>query len=113
MAYADYVAELVGTVPRMSALHAGQVLNRAWRRVRDGRLWSFQFVTGAQLFCPNAIVGGSVSATFGSNLIIADREPLREQRHLRRILNAGDLTLAEVEQGLRLGRVMAVTVDDH
>ena len=72
MAYADYVAELVGTVPRMSALHAGQVVNRAWRHVRDGRLWSFHFVTGAQLFCPNAIVGGSVSATFGSNQVIAD-----------------------------------------
>lgn len=72
MAYADYVAELVGTVPRMSALHAGQVLQRAWRRVRDGRQWSFQFVTDAQLFCPNAIVGGSVSATFGSNKVIAD-----------------------------------------
>lgn len=71
MAYADYVAELVGTVPRMSALHASQVLNRAWRRVRDGRLWSFHFVTGAQLFCPDAIVGGWVSATFNSNQVIA------------------------------------------
>ncbi|HEY6370190.1 MAG TPA: hypothetical protein VIX37_06405 [Candidatus Sulfotelmatobacter sp.] len=72
MAYADYVAELVGTVPRMSALHAQQVLQRAWRRVRDGRRWSFQFVTDAQLFCPDAIVGGSVSATFGSNQVTAD-----------------------------------------
>lgn len=72
MAYADYVAELVGTVPRMSALHASQVLNRAWRRVRDGRLWSFQFICDAQLFCPDAIVGGSVSVTFGSNKVIAD-----------------------------------------
>ena len=72
MAYADYVAELVGTVPRLSALHASQVLQRAWSRVRDGRLWSFHFVTNAQLFCPDGIVGGSVSATFGSNQVIAD-----------------------------------------
>ena len=72
MAYADYVAELVGTVPRLSALHASQVLQRAWSRVRAGRLWSFHFVTNAQLFCPDGIVGGSVSATFGSNKVIAD-----------------------------------------
>lgn len=72
MAFADMTAELVGTVPRMSALHAQQVIQRAWRRVRDGRLWSFHFVSDAQLFCPDAIVGGSVSATFGSNQVIAD-----------------------------------------
>ena len=72
MAFSDMVAELVGTVPRMSALHAAQVLNRAWSRVRDGRLWSFHFVSDAQLYVPDAIVGGYVSATFGSNKVVAD-----------------------------------------
>lgn len=72
MGFADMTAELVGTVPRMSALHAQQVLQRAWRRVRDGRLWSFHFVSDAQLFCPDAITGGSVTANFGSNQVIAD-----------------------------------------
>src|SRR5215475_12360885 len=66
------VAELVGTVPRMSALHAQQVINRAWARVRDSRLWSFHFVADAQLFCPDAVYGGSVAATFGSHQVIAD-----------------------------------------
>src|SRR5215471_11420957 len=37
--FADMVAELVGTVPRMSALHAQQILQRSWRRIRDSRLW--------------------------------------------------------------------------
>src|SRR4029077_18283244 len=32
---------------------------------------------------------------------------------LSRVLDAGDLALAPVVQLLRLGRVMAVTVDDH
>src|SRR5215469_1103979 len=72
MAFLDMTAELVGTVPRMSALHAQQVIQRAWRRVRDGRRWSFHFIADAQLFCPDAIVGGSISATFGSNKVIAD-----------------------------------------
>jgi len=65
-------AELVGTVPRMSALHAQQLINRSWARIRDSRLWSFQFVADAQLFVPYGITGGSVSATFGSTQIVAD-----------------------------------------
>ena len=72
MAFADMTAELVGTVPRMSALHAQQVIQRAWSRVRDGRLWSFHFVQNAQIFVPTAIVGGTVSVTFGSTQVIAD-----------------------------------------
>ena len=72
MAFADMTAELVGTVPRMSALHAQQVIQRAWRRVRDGRHWSFHFVADAQLFVPDGITGGSVAATFGSEQVIAD-----------------------------------------
>src|SRR5262245_54771207 len=70
--FADMVAELVGTVPRLSALHAQQLLNRSWSRVRDSRLWSFHFVADAQLFVPDAISAGSVSATFGSPTIVAD-----------------------------------------
>ena len=82
MAYQDMVAELVGTVPHMSALHASQVLNRAWSRIRDSRLWSFHFVSDAQLYVPNAVPSpffpppntnmGSVSPTFGSNEIKVD-----------------------------------------
>lgn len=72
MAYADMVAELVGTIPRMSALHANQVINRAWSRIRDSRLWSWQFVSNAQIFVPFGITGGTVTTTFGSDQIIAD-----------------------------------------
>lgn len=73
-------AELVGTVPRMSPLHAQQVLQRAWRRVQDERLWSFQYVSDAQLYVPNAIPnpsqplisGGSVAVEFGSKEVVPD-----------------------------------------
>jgi hypothetical protein len=75
MAFNDMVAELVGTVPRMSALHAQQVLQRSWRRVRDERqLWSFHFVADAQLYCPYAIYAGAVSPTFNSKIVRVDRE---------------------------------------
>ena len=70
--FTTMTAELVGTVPRMSALHAQQLINRSWARIRDSRLWSFQFVADAQLFVPYGITGGSVSATFGSTQIVAD-----------------------------------------
>lgn len=70
--FADLTAELVGTVPRLSALHAQQLINRAWARIRDFRLWSFHFVADAQLFVPDAFTSGSVSATFNSPTIIAD-----------------------------------------
>ena len=81
MSYADMTAELVGTIPRMSALHAQQVIQRAWSRVRDTRLWSFHFVSDAQLFVPNAVPGvqqqpsintGSVAVIFGEQEVIPD-----------------------------------------
>jgi hypothetical protein len=72
MAFADMVAELVGTVPRMSALHAQQLINRAWDRVRDYRTWSFHWVADAQLFVPYAVTAGAMSATFGSTTVTAN-----------------------------------------
>ena len=69
------IAELMGTVPRMSALHASQVINRAWERVQNTRqLWSFNFISDAQLFCPYAIFAGRVTPTFGSNIVLVDAE---------------------------------------
>ena len=70
--FSDMTAELVGTVPRLSALHAQQILNRSWSRVRDSRLWSFHFVADAQLFVPYGISKGSVSPTFNSREVVVD-----------------------------------------
>ena len=70
--FPNMIAELVGTVPRMSALHAQQILNRAWRRIRDGRLWSFHFVANGQLFVPDAICAGAVRCAFNCQYIQVD-----------------------------------------
>jgi|SRR5215472_14627550 len=72
MAFVDMTAELVGTVPRLSALHAQQLIQRSWQRIRDGRSWSFHFVADAQLFVPSAVSTGTVSASFNSNIVVAD-----------------------------------------
>jgi hypothetical protein len=72
MAFVDLTAELMGTIPRISALHAQQLVNKAWGRIRDSRQWSFEFVADAQLFVPYAVSGGSMQATFGSKVVVAD-----------------------------------------
>lgn len=64
--------ELMGSVPRLPPLHAAQIVNRAWQRVRDCRLWSFSFITDGQLFVPAVISAGSVNCTYQSPTIIAD-----------------------------------------
>lgn len=80
MAFEDMTAELAGTIPRMSVLHAQQVVQRAWSRVRDSRLWSFHFVSDAPLYVPSAVPnpqqplinGGSVAVEFGSKVVVPD-----------------------------------------
>lgn len=70
--YANGIAELMGTVPRISVLHAAQLYNRAWGRVRDARLWSFNFIADAQIFVPAAISTGTVTCTFNSATVTCD-----------------------------------------
>lgn len=72
MAYADYVGEMVGTFPRLSSVHAGQLVNRAWRRIRDYRLWSFHVISGAQQFVPPAVTAGRAIVTQYANTIVMD-----------------------------------------
>lgn len=68
----NLLTELMGTFPRLPYLHAIQLLNRAWFRYQDCRLWSFNLVSDAQLFAPTTITAGSVSATYQSTSVIAD-----------------------------------------
>ena len=65
-------AELEGTFPRLPYLHAIQIINRAWARVRDVRLWSWQFIVDAQLYTPDEIRTGTVSAVQFSTSIYVD-----------------------------------------
>lgn len=68
----NLVAELVGTVPRLSALNAQKLVNRAWQRILDLRLWSFNVVVDAQIWVPDVITAGTLTTTFGSTTVTAD-----------------------------------------
>lgn len=68
----NLVGELMGAFPRLPYLHAIQIINRAWFRVQDIRLWSFALVADAQLFAPVAIRAGSASAVYQSTTVTVD-----------------------------------------
>lgn len=71
--FLNITGEVVGVVPAIPKLYVqNRLVNRAWSRIRDFRLWSFHVVTDAQLFCPAAITAGTISATFNSALVTAN-----------------------------------------
>lgn len=59
----------MGTIPKISQLHVQQLVQRSWSRIRDFRLWSFQFISDAQIFVPQAITAGAVTLTFNSTQV--------------------------------------------
>ena len=71
MAFQDYVAELAGYVPRVPIPLAKTLVNRAWRDIRDSRLWSFLVAEG-NLISPQIIVSGSVAVTQYQPIITFD-----------------------------------------
>lgn len=72
MSYRDLTGELIGMTPRLGFPNAARILNTAWSQIQDMRLWSFNIVSDGQLFCPDAVTAGSISATFNSNVLTAD-----------------------------------------
>lgn len=72
MPLVNYTGELCGTFPRFPYLHAVQVINRAWSRIRDMRLWSWQLLVDDQIYAPTVIQAGTVSVTQFSNIVTAD-----------------------------------------
>jgi hypothetical protein len=64
--------ELMGTFPRLPYLHALQLVNRAWARVRDLRLWSWQLVVDAQIYTANQITAGTVTVNQFATTITVD-----------------------------------------
>lgn len=102
MAYLDLIAELVGTCPKLSPLHAGQLVNRAWSKVRDFRLWSFNVVADAQIFVPAVITAGSLTTTFGSTSVVADATAAAA-------LNAVALSIPPLAGGIGVGRQIRLT----
>lgn len=64
--------ELTGEIPLLPDPEAGRFINRAWKRINDYRMWSWQIISNAQLFVPAAISVGTCSVTFNSTTVVMD-----------------------------------------
>jgi hypothetical protein len=62
--------ELTGEISPLPDPQAQRIINRAWKRINDYRMWSWQVVSNAQIFVPAVISTGTASATFGSTTIV-------------------------------------------
>lgn len=92
MAYKDYANELMGYVPSFSFLLAQKAVNRAWRDIKESRLWSFLMLEGS-IIVPNAITAGTVAVTQYSDQVTGSaaalaawtgvQNPLITQRQFR------------------------------
>lgn len=64
--------ELTGEISSLPDPMAQRIINRAWKRVNDYRMWSWQVISNAQLFVPAVISVGSASVTFNSVNVVMD-----------------------------------------
>lgn len=71
MAYVDYANELMGYVPKVSFLLAQKAVNRAWRDIRDARLWSWQIVDDVMIM-PQVVSAGFAAVTQFSTQVTAN-----------------------------------------
>ena len=70
MAFADYWNELAGgAIPKLPPGMAQKAVNRAWKDIRNHRLWSFKMVE-TSFVSPNPVNAGTVSTVFGFNQIV-------------------------------------------
>ena len=72
MAFADMVAEIRGSVPKISISYAPTLVNRAWREIRESTLWSFNLFESAWISPPPLIGVGGVTTTQGLSTITFD-----------------------------------------
>lgn len=71
MPFNDYVAEMIGAIPRLSPPYAIALINRAWAEIRDIRQWSFLLQT-KNIPVPAQVSTGTVSVTQFSTAITFD-----------------------------------------
>lgn len=57
MALQDMMAELRGSVPKLPFAYTKTLVNRAWRRVRESHLWSFNIIEWAWISPPPVTIG--------------------------------------------------------
>lgn len=71
MAFLDYAGELTGWIPRLDLALATKLVNRAWRDIRNARLWSWLLGEGT-LICPAIVSAGTMTVTQYSNAVVPD-----------------------------------------
>lgn len=64
--------ELTGEISPLPDPMAARIINRAWKRINDFRMWSWQIISNAQLFVPAAISTGTCTVTFNSTAVTMD-----------------------------------------
>lgn len=71
MAFIDMQAELRGSVPKLPFSLAATIINRAWKRIREAHLWSFNMLEFAWS-SPAVVTSGSVTVVQGSPNVTFD-----------------------------------------
>ena len=61
--------ELTGEISSLNDLIAQRIINRAWKRINDYRMWSWMVVSNAQLFVPAVVTVGTATTTQFSTVI--------------------------------------------
>ena len=73
MSFQSMAAELTGVIPGLSPFLADSFILRAWRDIRDKRLWSW-LQTEAGIFCPTQVTTGTVAVTQFSDTVTCDAD---------------------------------------
>jgi hypothetical protein len=75
VAYLQLYSELLGYLPKLSPQLAKNLVNRAWRDIRDARLWSFN-TREAVVLAPSIVTAGTVTVTQYANTVTFDATAL-------------------------------------
>lgn len=71
MSYGDLSSELTGRLPGLSGFLADDFISRAYRKIRDARLWSFLIQDDA-VICPGVVTAGTMNITQYNNQATAN-----------------------------------------
>jgi hypothetical protein len=64
--------ELKGEVASLPDPMAQRIINRAWKRINDYRMWSWQVISNAQIYVPAVISLGTCTVANGTTLVVMD-----------------------------------------
>jgi hypothetical protein len=69
VAFLDLASEIAGVLPGCSPTLCRTWVNRAWRKIRDAKRWSF-LVADAAIVCPAALSAGTASIVQFTNTVV-------------------------------------------